>query len=76
MWDRTGFRDWVGAAAGFMGPVSAGGVHIGGVRFGNVRVDLRIGVHVPLLGREGVTPPCGNNRNSQQNPMSGLRLRD
>ena len=29
-----------------------------------------------LLECEGVTPPCGNNRNSQQNPMSGFRLRD
>ena len=64
---------------GFMDTVSVGGVHIGGVRFGNVRVDLRIGVPVLVLClvvRDGVTPACGNNRNSQQNSMSGLRLRD
>ena len=51
-----------------MDPVSAGGVHVGGVRFGNVRVDLRVDVPALLLClmvRHGVTPPCGNNRNSQ-----------
>ena len=70
---------WYGC--GFMDPFSAGIVHIGGVRFSTVRSRRPshwrpLSFSLCLLVREGVTPPCGNNRNSQQNPMSGFRLRD
>ena len=73
-------RTWVGTAA--VSWILSALVLFISVVFAPVlfaRVDLRIGALVLplcLLVREGVTPPCGNNRNSQQNPMSGLRLRD